>query len=260
MSFGIGRLGTGFGRGGAASHHGSIDPLAPAAPTLVDLATASDTGSSSTDNITTATTPDLIIDFGTSLLQNDVIDIRDSGSTIVSHTVSAGEAGGSNITLGTSLAEGAHVLSARHTRAGHTSLWSSSLTVTVDTTAPVLSAPASSGIGATAATVTVSSNEANGTLYGVITTSSTTPTKSQIKAGQNDVGSAAIVAFNQAVSATGTQTANVAGLTASTTYYAHFMHEDLAGNQSTAVSSASFTTAATVTATDDDWTAWMMAA
>ena len=116
----------------------------------------------------------------------------------------------------------------------------------VDTTAPTLSSPVDAANGQTAATGSVDTDEANGTLYWVVTQSSTAPSAAQVKAGQDHTGTAADDAGSQAVSATGTQTLSPApsGLTASTAYYLHFMHEDAAGNQSAVSSGDGFTTAA----------------
>lgn len=132
---------------------GGGDPLAPAAPSL-DLVTASDTGTSSTDNITSDTTPDL--DLTTDVLaENDEIDIRDNGVVVDTHVVTLGEAGGTTITLGlAALAEGAHSLQARHRRDGHNSAWSSALAITVDTTAP------------TVQSISITSTPASGQTYG----------------------------------------------------------------------------------------------
>ena len=115
-----------------------------------------------------------------------------------------------------------------------------------DTTAPVLSSPVDAANGALAATGSVSTDEGNGTLYWVVSTSGTAPTKAQVKAGQNHTGASAADAGSQAVSATGVQTLSPApsGLTASTAYTIHFMHEDAATNQSTVASGDGFTTAA----------------
>jgi len=112
----------------------------------------------------------------------------------------------------------------------------------VDTTAPTLSSPTSSSTGAASGSGGVTTNEANGTLYAVATTSATAPTKAQVKAGQTHTGATAPWSGNQAVSSTGAKSATVTGLTASTTYYLHFMHEDASANQSEVATSASFTT------------------
>ena len=112
-----------------------------------------------------------------------------------------------------------------------------------DTTAPTLSNPAGTATGSTTADGTVDTDEGNGTLYAVVTTSSTNPSAAQVKAGQDHTGAAASYADSQAISTTGTKTFNASGLSPSTAYYFHFMHEDAATNQSSVASSASFTTA-----------------
>jgi hypothetical protein len=78
----------------------------------------------------------------------------------------------------------------------------------------------------------VSTNEANGTLYH-LTTTGATATAAAVKAGAS-----------QAVTATGTQTVSITGLTASTAYYTHYLHSDAAGNDSAVSTTAQFTTAA----------------
>ena len=99
-----------------------------------------------------------------------------------------------------------------------------------DTTAPILSSPTGTKTGSTTASGTVSTDEGNGTLYFIATTNAT-ETAATIKAGSS-----------QAVSATGTQNVSFTGLTASTTYYAHYVHDDAASNESNVVNSTSFTT------------------
>jgi len=115
-----------------------------------------------------------------------------------------------------------------------------------DTTAPTLSSPTATQTGATTADLSVSTDEGNGTLSWVVTTSATAPSVAQVKAGQDHTGAAAADSGSQSVSATGVQNANATGLTAETTYYAHFQHVDAAANDSTVSTSASFTTAAAV--------------
>ncbi len=113
-----------------------------------------------------------------------------------------------------------------------------------DTTAPTLSSPVGTQTGSSTATIGATTNEGNGVLYGVVTTSSTPPTATQVKAGQNDGGTSAVFAGSTAVASTGAKTISATGLTASTAYYTHLMHEDAAGNKSSVSSSAQFTTAA----------------
>lgn len=113
-----------------------------------------------------------------------------------------------------------------------------------DTTAPVLTSPTGTQTGPTTATVGATTDEGNGTLYAVVTASATAPSVAQIKAGQNESGAAAVWSGSVAVSSTGAKTLNATGLTASTSYYAHLVHADSAGNNSNVVSSAQFATAA----------------
>lgn len=117
---------------------------------------------------------------------------------------------------------------------------------TADVTAPTLSSPTDAANGSTAATGSVSTNEGNGTLYWVVSTSGTAPSAAQVKAGNDHTGSAAADSGSQAVSGTGVQTLSPApsGLTASTAYTIHFMHEDASANQSSVSSGDGFTTAA----------------
>jgi len=107
-----------------------------------------------------------------------------------------------------------------------------------DTTPPTLSSPTGTSTGATTATGTVSTNEANGTLYRLVSTNAT-ETAATVKAA----------ALTTTVTATGTQSVSFSGLTPSTTYYAHYVHTDAAGNDSTRVSSASFTTSSSADTT-----------
>lgn len=102
-----------------------------------------------------------------------------------------------------------------------------------DTTAPTLTSPTGTQTGGTSASGTVSTNEGNGTLFRLASTSAS-------------VSAATVKAANitSAVTATGVQNVSFTGLTASTTYFAHYVHTDAAGNDSAVSSSASFTTQA----------------
>jgi hypothetical protein len=102
-----------------------------------------------------------------------------------------------------------------------------------DTTAPVLSSPTGTATGSTTADGTVDTDEGNGTLY-YWATQNATETAADIKANGS----------SQAVSATGTQNVSITGLTASTTYYLHYVQDDDATNESNVVDSASFATQA----------------
>lgn len=106
-----------------------------------------------------------------------------------------------------------------------------------DTTAPTLSSPTAAKNGQTAMTGSVSTNEANGTLYRYISTSATPPSAANLKAGTGAVASG-----SQAVSSTGAQNVTASGLTADTAYYTYFLHRDAAGNDSAIAAAAAFTT------------------
>jgi hypothetical protein len=106
-----------------------------------------------------------------------------------------------------------------------------------DTTPPTLTGPSATATGATTASGTVSTNEATGTLYW-IASANASETATAVKAGSS-----------QAVGATGTQNVSVSGLTASTSYYLHYLHVDAALNESAVVSSAQFTTLAEIDTT-----------
>lgn len=125
--------------------------------------------------------------------------------------------------------------------------------------APVLTGPTGTQTGATTATIGVTTDVANGVLYAVVTTSATQPSIAQIKAGQNNGGTAAAYASSQTITTTGAKTFSATGLTASTAYYAHFVHTDASSTDSNRSTSSSFTTAAvprtaTITLTSDGTT------
>lgn len=106
-------------------------------------------------------------------------------------------------------------------------------TVVADTTAPTLTSPTGAATGTTSGTGTVSTNESTGTLY-YLASINATETVATIKANGASV----------AVTTSGTKTVNFSGLTASTTYYNHYVHRDGSGNDSTASNSAGYTTSA----------------
>ena len=122
-------------------------------------------------------------------------------------------------------------------------------TAAPDVTAPTLSLPTDAANGATGGTLSVTTNEANGTLYWFVSTLVTPPTAANLKTGTGAVSSG-----NQAVVATGVQNSSATGLTASTAYFAHFLHRDAAGNDSAIVSGDGFTTTAGGAAAYTSWT------
>lgn len=102
-----------------------------------------------------------------------------------------------------------------------------------DTTAPTLTVPTGTSTGSTTGSGTVTTNEANGTLY-FLASINATETAATVKASGG----------TQAITTTGSKSVSFTVLTASTTYYAHFVHRDAAGNDSTVSNSTSFTTSA----------------
>jgi len=111
---------------------------------------------------------------------------------------------------------------------------------TSDVTAPVLSTCFMYSTGATTAAGSVTTDENNGTIYWVTTTSITQPSIAQIKAGQDHLGAAAVDNGTIAVSAIGAQPILNSGLTESVTYYLHAVHTDVALNDSNRITSNAF--------------------
>lgn len=107
-----------------------------------------------------------------------------------------------------------------------------------DTTPPFLSSASSAATGANTATGQVSTNEANGTLYALISTDN----------GLIDVDDdgfwLASGKQSQAVTATGVQNVSFSGLLPSTTYTVYFGQEDSALNRSGVVRTFEITTSA----------------
>lgn len=109
----------------------------------------------------------------------------------------------------------------------------------IDTTAPILSSPTGTQTGATTADGSVTSDEAQGTLYAGVWPTASTPSAADIRAGTGAIyhtstGSPLAAVNNFAAT----------GLTASTAYKWHFLQDDDFANASNGSTSAEFTTAA----------------
>ncbi len=116
-------------------------------------------------------------------------------------------------------------------------------TGTADTTDPVLSLPTDAANGTNAATGTVTTaNDANGTLYWVVSTSASAPNAAQMVAGQMHTSAPGADFGAQSVTATGLQNITASGLSAGTPYFTHYMHRDAAGNDSNIATADGFTT------------------
>jgi hypothetical protein len=110
-----------------------------------------------------------------------------------------------------------------------------------DTTSPTISVNSVGSLTTTGGTYSTQSNE-TGTVKWMVTTSSTTPSKSAILAGTGGVAFGSV-----SVTAGVTATAGVTGLSPSTTYYVHAYAIDGSANESAPITSSSFTTAASDT-------------
>lgn len=113
-----------------------------------------------------------------------------------------------------------------------------------DTTAPTLTSASGTQTGPTTADLAVTTDESGGTLYAVVQESATPPDIAEVKAGQDQAGSAAAWAGSISVASSGAQELSATGLEESTSYYAFFVHTDAAGNDSAVAASAQFTTPA----------------
>ncbi|MRW94010.1 DUF4347 domain-containing protein [Duganella sp. FT80W] len=154
-----------YGSSTAYSHSYTLDQVAPATPVTPDLKPASDSGPSSTDNITNVTTPE----FSGTAESGSTVTLYDSdGSTVLGSAVATG--GNWSITAST-LTQGTHNLSVKASDlAGNVSAASSTLAVTIDTTAPsalaLSSASASTSAASAGATVaTLSATDSSALTY-----------------------------------------------------------------------------------------------
>jgi hypothetical protein len=110
-----------------------VDTTKPAAPPRPDLVAASDTGTSSTDNITRQTLPR----FTGQAEAGSKVSVYD-GSQLLGE-VNASSTGTWNFQVTTPLSQGTHSITARATdAAGNVSAASSSLSITIDTTIPTI--------------------------------------------------------------------------------------------------------------------------
>jgi hypothetical protein len=79
------------------------------------------------------------------------------------------------------------------------------------------------------------------TIYYVVTTSATTPTKAQIRAGQDNTGAPAFLSGNFSAAATTNTTTTISPLSTATTYHVYFIAEDPSTNQSSVQSKTATT-------------------
>jgi hypothetical protein len=204
------------------------------------------------DDETADNTPDFTISFPIGIAEDDVIRLQyDDNSnftspTEVTNTLDAAEIIANEITEAlAALPNGTYYVRVRVERDSNPiSPWSNTETVPIAAAVPVLSNATGTATSDTEADLEVDTDIDEGDLYWVVTLSATPPSAAQIKAGLNHLGAAAADSGTQAISGAGTQTVTggATGLTAATTYYAHFVQEDDVGNNSNVASSASFET------------------
>jgi large repetitive protein len=112
----------------------TVDTTKPATPPRADLVAASDTGTSSTDNITKETLPR----FTGQAEAGSKVSVYDGGQ-LIGEVNASSSTGTWNIQLTTPLSQGTHSITARATdAAGNVSAASSSLSITIDTTNPTI--------------------------------------------------------------------------------------------------------------------------
>lgn len=104
-----------------------------------------------------------------------------------------------------------------------------------DLTAPTLTNATATQTGQTTASGAVTTNEAGGTLYRMVSVNAS-ESAATVKAGASST-----------VTAAGVQSVAFTGLTAGTTYYPHYLHRDGAGNDSAVANGPAFTTASAPT-------------
>ncbi|CAO3441367.1 hypothetical protein [Azospirillum endophyticum] len=128
-----------------------IDTTAPGAPTAPDMTAGTDSGSSSTDNVTSNTTPT----FTGTAEPNSTVTLYDTDGTTVLGTGTTDGSGNYSVTPTTALTPGTHTLTVKaRDAAGNVSSVSGGLSVTIDTSAPaapgtpVLPAASDTGLSA----------------------------------------------------------------------------------------------------------------
>ncbi len=151
--------------------------ILPLAPTGLDLSAATDSGISSTDNITKATS----LDFQVSGVTNGAIVRLYEGTNVLAQTTAGGTTANFTFSGITALGEGVHNLSVTQAVAGEESVKSSALSVTFDATAPggfTSNAPTTANVG----TLYSYNAENSGVVSGVTYSLTTPPTGATINA------------------------------------------------------------------------------
>ncbi len=135
----------------------NIIPAGPTAPSTPNMTAGTDSGSSSTDNITNDNTPT----FTGTADANATVTLYDTDGITILGTTTANGAGNWLITS-SALSDGAHTITAKQTVSGQESSASTSLSVTIDTTSPTASVTTATLKNSTNATV---QSTETGTVY-----------------------------------------------------------------------------------------------
>ena len=197
----------------------TIDASAASAPSTPDLATASDSGSSSTDNITNVTTPTIN---GTGAEPGATVTLLNGASTLATTTAD----GSGKWSFAPTLSAGSYSLTAIQTdAAGNVSTASGKLALVIDTSADAPSAP----------------DLAAGSDLGTSSTDNLTSATTLVLNGSNAEAGAAVTVYRGGTTAVGTATADGSGnwsVTTSTLAAGAFTltakQVDVAGNESAA--------------------------
>jgi len=207
------RVSNAAGNGATYSQAYALDTTAPTTPSTPNLTAGTDSGSSSSDDITATVTP---VFTGTAEVNSTVTLYDTDGTTVLGTTTAIG--GNWSITSST-LSEGSHTLTAKATDvAGNVSAASAGLVVTIDTVGPTslalstTSAPdLATGAGATVATL--SATDATAVSYGFAT------------------GNGVIDADNASFTISGNELRSVGSLSVGS-YHIYLSATDAAGNSS----------------------------
>jgi large repetitive protein len=204
------------GNGAIQSRAVTLDQqISAASAVTLDLLASSDSGSSTTDNVTNIALSTFAIAIDATKAQTgDIVEIRKGTTVLGSTTLNAAQvsAGIANVTLTTALANGSNILSAVHRdAAGNSVIGSSTLAVTLDTTAPVAAT-----VNGYTATSVIGTTEPNATV--LASTSASTSTT---------------FAAMATAAASGSYTLNTSTLTGSNTGTTYYLYaQDVAGNLS----------------------------
>ncbi|MBB4427364.1 Ca2+-binding RTX toxin-like protein [Bradyrhizobium sp. CIR48] len=140
-----------FGNTGSASLSFTLDTTAPTGGTP-DLTAGSDTGTSSTDNITSATSPSFTVALNPTDAIGDTVQLLLGGSPLahpVTHVITAVDISAGSVSLtvtaGDLGADGAKQVTARFSDVAGNSSTSAALSFTLDTTAPAVAITSAGG-------------------------------------------------------------------------------------------------------------------